>query len=251
MLLAQKCYVEGAFALAMEASRLIDVERNEADEVVRHETHLLLELLTPIIKAWSSDWCLKANELAIQVLGGYGYTREYPVEQLYRDNRLNAIHEGTNGIQALDLLGRKAMIQDGAALKLLFARMQETIAVARDVPTLAPYCAALGAAMQRCGEVTQVVGQALARGEVRLGLANASCYMHLLGHTVIAWMWLRQAHVAAAALDPDGGHDAPFYHGKLAACRFFFTYELPTTAVSAALLEDLDDTTLKMQVAWF
>jgi alkylation response protein AidB-like acyl-CoA dehydrogenase len=251
MLLMQKCYVEGAFALAMEASRLIDVERNDDDVLVRREAHLLLELLTPIIKAWSSDWCLKANELAIQVLGGYGYTREYPVEQHYRDNRLNSIHEGTNGIQALDLLGRKAMMEQGAALKLLFARMQASIDEAAADAILAPFAVQLGEAMKRCGEVTRVVGEALAKGQVRLGLANASHYMHLLGHTAVAWMWLRQATVAARALDAGAGHHEPFYRGKLAACRFFFGYELPTIEASAAVLLRLDDTTLAMQAEWF
>jgi butyryl-CoA dehydrogenase len=251
MLLAQKCYVEGAFALAMDASRLIDVERNDEDAAVRRDAHLLLELLTPIIKAWSSDFCLKANELAIQVLGGYGYTREYPVEQHYRDNRLNAIHEGTNGIQALDLLGRKAMMEDGAALRLLFARMHDTLRRAADFPELAAHAQALAAAMATCGEVTRIVGAALARGEVRLGLANASHYMHLVGHTVIAWMWLKQAVVASAALQAGAGHDEDFMRGKLAACRFFFRYELPTTGVSAILVQSLDDTTLSMRDAWF
>ena len=251
MLLQQKCYVEGAFALAMEASRLIDIERNETDPEVRRETHLLLELLTPIIKAWSSDWCLKANELAIQVLGGYGYTREYPVEQHYRDNRLNAIHEGTNGIQALDLLGRKVMMQDGAALKLLFAQIEATLQKAAGHEALAPFAAQLGDAMKTVGAVTQAVGAALARGEIRLGLANANHYMHLLGHTVVAWMWLKQAEVAARALDAGPGHDEDFYRGKLHACRFFFAHELPTIEASAALLARLDDTTLAMEGAWF
>ena len=94
-------------------------QRTAQDEAERAEAHLLLEVLTPVVKSWPSQWCLEANSLAIQVHGGYGYTRDYPVEQFYRDNRLNPIHEGTHGIQALDLLGRKVVMNDGAALRLL------------------------------------------------------------------------------------------------------------------------------------
>ena len=126
MLLQQKCWVEGALALGFYASMLVDMQ-HEGDEALRRESELLLDILTPIVKAWASEHALKANDLAIQVLGGYGYTREYPVEQCYRDNRINPIHEGTNGIQAIDLLGRKAMMQNGAALKLLLQRIGATL----------------------------------------------------------------------------------------------------------------------------
>jgi butyryl-CoA dehydrogenase len=133
MLLLQKCWVEGALALGFHASMLVDME-HEGDETLRRESELLLDILTPIVKAWGSEYALKANDLAIQVLGGYGFTREYPVEQCYRDNRINPIHEGTNGIQALDLLGRKAMMHNGAALKLLLQRIGATCAEAAAVP---------------------------------------------------------------------------------------------------------------------
>ncbi|MBX9630057.1 MAG: acyl-CoA dehydrogenase, partial [Burkholderiales bacterium] len=119
MLLAQKAYVEGGLALSLYAARLVDDERSAPDDKTRRDAKLLLEVLTPIVKAWPSQWCLAANDLAIQVHGGYGYTREYPVERLYRDNRLNPIHEGTNGIQALDLMGRKVGMDDGMAIQLL------------------------------------------------------------------------------------------------------------------------------------
>ena len=117
MLLAQKAYVEGGLALSLYCARLVDdAERPAADEAARARPRLLLDLLTPVAKSWPSQWCLEANDLAIQVHGGYGYTRDYNVEQFYRDNRLNPIHEGTHGIQALDLLGRKVRAQGGAAL---------------------------------------------------------------------------------------------------------------------------------------
>ncbi len=107
---------------------------------------LLLEVLTPIVKSWPSEWCLEANSLAIQVHGGYGYTRDFAVEQYWRDNRLNMIHEGTHGIQAQDLLGRKVVMDGGAGLKLLAARMQATIERAARREGLAPHAQALAAA---------------------------------------------------------------------------------------------------------
>ena len=138
MLLAQKAYAEGALALALLCARLVDEKRTGSSDEA-HVAGCLLELLTPIAKSWPSEWCLEANSLAIQVHGGYGYTREYPVEQYYRDNRLNPIHEGTHGIQGLDLLGRKVRMKDGAALKLLAARMLASAEAARRDPALAAY----------------------------------------------------------------------------------------------------------------
>src|SRR5947209_10318835 len=130
MLLAQKSYVEAAMGLILYCARLVDDERTADSEQERSRAHLLLEVLTPIAKSWPSQWCLEANSLAIQVHGGYGYTREYDVEQHYRDNRLNPIHEGTHGIQSLDLLGRKVTQRGGASLAALGEAVATTIAAA-------------------------------------------------------------------------------------------------------------------------
>ena len=123
MLLAQKSYVEGALALCLFAARLIDEHQAAQDE----ESAILLDLITPVVKSFPSAYGPKANDLAIQVLGGAGYTRAYPVEQCYRDNRLNPIHEGTYGIQSLDLLGRKLWQHNGKGLTLLMQRIQKTL----------------------------------------------------------------------------------------------------------------------------
>ncbi|HEY9237698.1 MAG TPA: acyl-CoA dehydrogenase family protein, partial [Burkholderiaceae bacterium] len=133
MLLAQKSYCEGALALELYCARLVDEQRTGTPEASA-DASLMLEMLTPIAKSWPSEWCLEANSLAIQIHGGYGYTRDFPVEQYWRDNRLNMIHEGTHGIQALDLLGRKVVMQEGAGLALLLARMQRTLDAARALP---------------------------------------------------------------------------------------------------------------------
>lgn len=253
MLLAQKSYVEGALALNLWCAKLVDEANAAEDEPARAPLALLLDLLTPIAKSWPSQWCLAANDLAIQVHGGYGYTREYNVEQFWRDNRLNPIHEGTHGIQALDLLGRKVVMQDGAALALFARRVQATIerAQAGDNAQEATHARALGAALARLIDVTK---QLWAAGDPAVTLANASVYLEAFGHVVLAWIWLEQARVARAALaEPTHapGDDADFYRGKLAACAYFFAWELPKTSAQFDLLASLDRTTLDMQDAWF
>jgi alkylation response protein AidB-like acyl-CoA dehydrogenase len=253
MLLAQKAYVEGGLALCLFAARLVDDQRTGETGQVRREARLLLEILTPIVKSWPSQWCLEANSLAIQVHGGYGYTREYPVEQLYRDNRLNPIHEGTHGIQALDLLGRKAGMEDGAALQLLMREMHATLRQARkcDSPELRGFADDLSGAVDRMMETTRNLLCAAANGEVELALANASVYLEMAGHMVVAWIWLRQALVAVGKLPQAHGAERDFYQGKLAACAYFFRWELPRTRHQNELLNNLDRTCFEMQEAWF
>ena len=247
MLLQQKCWCEGAFALAVYAGNLIDAQGQSADSTVRSEAALKLELLTPVLKSWSAEWCTRANDLAIQVLGGYGYTREYPVEQYYRDNRLNPIHEGSNGIQAIDLLGRKAMMGSGAALQAMLGELRATATDASAVAGLQEFSGGLLEAAATIEETTQVLAARMAKGEVRLALANASLYLTLVGHAFVAWIWLKQAMTATRALEGSSAEDADFYQGKLAACRYFFRYELPMVQSNARLLQQLDDTTLAMR----
>ena len=251
MLLAQKAYVEGALALCLFCARLVDEERVAESDSARRDATALLDILTPIAKSWPSQWCLEANSLAIQVHGGYGYTRDYNVEQFYRDNRLNPIHEGTHGIQGLDLLGRKVVINNGRSLLLLTERMELTIkrAKAGSDPDLHGYGDALQAMLQRLLHVTQLLH---GLGDLRVTLANASCYLEAFGHTVVAFIWLEQALVARSKLAAMADASAAdFYHGKLAACRYFFHYELPKVEPMLDLLAAFDTTTLDMQDAWF
>ena len=250
MLLQQKSWVEGGLALGNYTAVLVD-RAQDTDETVRKESHLLLELLTPIIKAWGSEYSLRANEIAIQILGGYGYTREYPVEQCYRDNRINPIHEGTNGIQALDLLGRKAMMNNGAALRILLQRIGAVCVEAGTVPELRELSAQLLAGAKLAEETTQAVAKRMMSGEVRLALANAQHYMTLLGHLSIGWMWLQSALIAQRALPAANATDANFYRGKLQACRFFFASELPQIELAAKLVREADSSAYAMEDGWF
>jgi alkylation response protein AidB-like acyl-CoA dehydrogenase len=220
MLLAQKAYCEGALALELYCARLVD-EHHTAEPQAADDARLLLEVLTPIAKSWPSEWCLEANSLAIQVHGGYGYTRDFPVEQYWRDNRLNMIHEGTHGIQAMDLLGRKVLMEGGRGLQLLAARINATIERASQVPELAAHARALGQALQQVGSATQA---AWATGNPGDALANAVPYMQGFGHTVLAWIWL---DVALAALGVDATKSIAATAGRLGATRYFYHYELP------------------------
>ncbi len=246
MLLAQKSYCEGALALELYCARLVDeLHTGEADAAAQAGT--LLELLTPIAKSWPSEWCLEANSLAIQVHGGYGYTRDFPVEQYWRDNRLNMIHEGTHGIQALDLLGRKVVMHEGRALALLTERMQTTLARAAGDADLSEHTAALGAAIQRIGVATSA---AWATGEPEEALANATPYLQAFGHVVIAWIWLDVALCVQQQLRSKRAASAAS-RGQLSACRYFFRYELPRIEAWLGVVQSRDDTCRTMNVDGF
>ena len=251
MLLLQKAYVEGAFDLGLYSARLVDDEMTAESDEERRNAGELLDLLTPIVKSWPSEFCLKANELAIQILGGHGYTREYPVEQYYRDNRLNPIHEGTHGIQSLDLLGRKLMQNKGAGLRQLLGLIQACCARAAEYDSLTALRQPLEQHLAGLTRVTQALLGALMAGKVNQTLANSALYLKVFGHAVVGWRWLEQAIRAEQGLAGGQPADADFYRGKLQAARLFLTWEVPACAPELALLEARDDTCLAMQDAWF
>ncbi|MGF6694823.1 alkylation response protein AidB-like acyl-CoA dehydrogenase [Metapseudomonas resinovorans] len=251
MLLTQKAYVEGAFDLGLYSARLFDDTQTLATEEERQQAHELLDLLTPIVKSWPSEFCLKANELAIQILGGHGYTREYPVEQYYRDNRLNPIHEGTHGIQSLDLLGRKLAQNKGAGLKQLTRLIQGCCERAVEYESLTALRQPLEHLLARLSNVTLALLGDLMQGKVNQALANSALYLKVFGHTVIGWRWLEQAIRAEQGLARGNTADADFYQGKLQAARYFLTWEVPGCHHELTLLEARDDTCLAMQDNWF
>ena len=246
MLLAQKSYCEGALALALYCAKLVD-EQHTGSKESSAEATLLLEMLTPIAKSWPSEWCLEANSLAIQVHGGYGYTRDFPVEQYWRDNRLNMIHEGTHGIQGLDLLGRKVVMQEGAGLALLARTVSATVERAKAVPSLAAHAQALATALAELGATTKA---AWATGSPEEALANATPYLQAFGHVVLAWVWLDVALCAQAGIEQPGAQ-AALLRGKLAACTYFFHYELPRIGAWLKVVETRDATCRTMQESWF
>ncbi|MCC6592886.1 MAG: acyl-CoA dehydrogenase [Xanthomonadales bacterium] len=240
MLLAQKAYVEGALALELYCARLVD-EQASGEQTAQEEARRLLDILTPIAKSWPSEWCLEANSLAIQVHGGYGYTRDFPVEQYWRDNRLNLIHEGTHGIQGQDLLGRKVLADGGAALQLLLGRVHRTAERAASDDDLVDAARALAA---WAGRLEQATRQAWAGGTPEEVLANATPYLQAFGHLVLAWLWLD------IVLALYGRGDA-FALGKRHAMRFFFHHELPKMGPWLAIVSNRDATCLHMPVNAF
>lgn len=250
MLLAQKAYAEGALALTLYCARLIDWQATALNDADAERAGLLLELLTPVCKSWPSQWCQEGNSLAIQIHGGYGYTRDFQVEQLWRDQRLNPIHEGTHGIQALDLLGRKIRLHDGAAFAALTDEIGKTLARAGALNNeLKQAGASLAAAFER---LQQTVSTLYAQSDLDLTLANSTAFLEAFGHAVLGWIWLEQACVATDGLnDGADGDQAAFYQGKLAAANWFHTWELPKIDPMLDALNSLDRTALDMQEDWF
>jgi len=232
MLLAQKSYCEGALALELYCARLVDEEMT-GDVASAEEARLLLEVLMPIAKSWPSEWCLEANSLAIQIHGGYGYTRDFPVEQYWRDNRLNMIHEGTHGIQAADLLGRKVLMEGGKAWQLLRARMETSSKQAAKHEALKTFAIDLDQAIAAVQQATQA---AWANGNPQEALANAVPYMQAFGHMVLAWIWLDIAtnNIAIKALNTP-------------ATAYFYHYELPKIGAWLKVVQERDMTCALMR----
>ncbi len=252
MLLAQKAYSEGAMALCLLGAQLADDERTAPTEKEREDAHTLLDFLTPMIKTWPSEYGPKANDMAIQVLGGHGYINEHPVEMFYRDNRLNPIHEGTTGILSLELLARKVPMNDMKGYQACLAAMQQTIAEAKEVSELSDYAERLEAALVTVQETTSALLSAMMEQQIDLALSNSVKYLELFGNVVIAWLWLKQGCVAQAALAKQPHQrDADFYLGKLQAMRYFFRFELPQIQVWSKILTDGDSTCYDMQDNWF
>ncbi len=243
LLFAQKAAVEGGLSLCLYAADLVDEENTSTNSEAKAEASLLLDTLTPIVKSWPSEFCLEANKHAIQILGGYGYTRDYPVEQYYRDNRLNPIHEGTHGIQGLDLLGRKVMMNNGAGFKLVAKKISDTINAAQSIDKLAEFAKTLETSLAIISRATQKVGNEMAAGKINLALANATLYLDMFGHMIIGWQWLKMALVANEKLSTESASNPNFYEGKIATCQYFFRYEMPRIAVWAETISSIDDTT--------
>lgn len=241
MLLAQKSFAEGGLALGLLCSRLIDDERTAPSQTERAGASDLLDVLTPIAKSWPARWCLEANHLAIQVHGGYGYSTDFNVEQLYRDNRLNMIHEGTEGIQAIDLLGRKVTLNEGNGFNLLLERMSAVTARAQEHDSLKEMSATLDALIARLRLVTSTL---VAVSDKSRRLANATLYLDTLGHVVVG-------HILLDMATRSNGRSDGFHKGKVQSARYFFGYELPRVNATLDLLERGDNTTVDMQADWF
>ena len=239
MLLAQKSYAEGSLALCLYATSLAEDIKTASSAADREHARLVLDFLTPIVKSFPSKYGCISNDLAIQVLGGSGYIRDYPVEQLYRDQRLNPIHEGTEGIHGLDLLGRKVSSNNGKSYQLFINVVENTLAEAADIPEVAHFVPPIMEAISRTKRVTESLLYTI-KENPDLGLANATIYLDMFGQVVMSWIWLKQAVTATRKLNQNQSEKADsefnFYQGKLYAAQYFISRELPQTVEKAALL---------------
>ncbi|GAB1268039.1 acyl-CoA dehydrogenase [Aurantivibrio infirmus] len=252
LLLAQKVYAEGSLAMCLYASALFEDSHTAASKEEKEQALLLLDLITPVVKSWPSAYGLKANELAIQILGGSGYVREYPVEQYYRDNRLNPIHEGAEAIHGIDILGRKVGMNNGAVLKLFVSSVEKTLGDAKAISTTKSLVEPLQKALELLRETTTILLTKI-KEHPDLTLANATVYLDFFGRVVAAWIWLQQAICAAKALASlrEGNNDSQFYLGKIQAAKFFMQWELPQTQQQAELLKSFDPVPFDMKDEWF
>ncbi len=244
MLLTQKAISEGALSLAMECNKLYDLAHATAGDE-QHRSWLLLEILTPIVKTYSSEQGSRSASLAVQTLGGYGFTTDFPVQQHYRDLKIMSIYEGTTGIQSLDLLGRKVLMEKGEALRTLIAAIKHTHDTASTYEALKPYAKSLREEADRITAVLSHLGKFAAAGEIDRYLADATIFMEQLSYVVIGWQWLKQATRAFTQLQASQFTDQSkeFYEGKVHTMKFFFRYELPHAEACAKTLMDPESLT--------
>ncbi|MCG6536319.1 MAG: acyl-CoA dehydrogenase, partial [Syntrophales bacterium LBB04] len=252
MLLFQKAVVEGSLSLLMQCSYYHDMEKVSEGEQ-KEDYNLLLELLTPVAKSYPSEMGILSCSQGLQILGGYGYCDEFPLEQYYRDVRIHPIHEGTTGIQGMDLLGRKMTMKKGRAGMLYLAEVRKAIQTAQAYHGLKPFADDLGKALSQLEGVTaHLIGIAM-KGEPELFLADATLYLEFFGNIAVAWQWLLQAMTANRPLDKGDllGSDVNFYTGKIYACRYFYGYELPKIEGLARRLTNSDGLTVEMKNGYF
>jgi len=245
MLLLQKAITEGAMSLVLEAGRAFDLSKVlEGEEQQR--AAMFLDLLTPLVKVYPSEEGIRSVSNGLQIFGGYGYTDDFPLEQMYRDMRITTLYEGTTGIQSMDLLGRKALMQNGAAIKILFEKMTETIEEASTHQELKKYAEILGKEMQELQGITMHLAGFAMKGELKRFLADANLYMEYFCIITIAWQWLKQATVAKRKMvtSNPSADDATFFESKIHTMKFFFHYEVPRGQGLKTRLMDTETLTL-------
>lgn len=245
MLLRQKAIVEGALALLVRTSYYADLAHHAATEAERQRAQLLLDLLTPVAKSFPAEKGYEANTLALQIHGGYGYSSEYPVESYLRDQKLNSLHEGTTGIQAMDLLGRRAVAGGGAALRALAEEIEAAAARANAAGLPGEWSSAVTAATKDTLALTLELAQRGMAGDAEAMMAHATDYLELFSTLVIAWQWLELA-AAASELAARGQGEAAFIEGKRAAARYWLATELPRLPLWARLCRDHESSYVKV-----
>jgi alkylation response protein AidB-like acyl-CoA dehydrogenase len=242
MLLMQKAMVEGSLSLLVEATRYADLARlTDGEEKEKYEA--LLGLLTPVAKSYPAEMGCLSTSMAIQCLGGYGFTNEYLPELFYREARIHPIHEGTTAIHGMDLLARKIAKDQGATLRVLVAELQEVLEEAAQHDRLAKHAAQLGKSLEQMVELTMNLSMMGMQGKVNEFLADATLYLEAFSLLVLGWQWLKQGLVAIKA---QKGSEDSFYESKLCTLDYFFTYELPKIRGLLVALKTEEKLTVEM-----
>lgn len=251
MLLFQKAIVEGSMSLLMQCGIYHDMEKvTEGEE--RENYNILQEVLIPVCKSYPAEMGILSCSQGLQILGGYGYCDEFPLEQFYRDARIHPLHEGTTGIQGIDILGRKMTMKKGKGLQLYLAEVRKTIESAKEDAELKPYAQTLETVLKKLEDVTAHLLGISAQGNQELFLADATIFLEFFSIIAIAWQWLLQAATARKALQGDLlPTDVNFYQGKIQTCRYFFGYELPKIEGLAIRLTHGDGLTVTMKNEYF
>ncbi|WP_433768696.1 acyl-CoA dehydrogenase C-terminal domain-containing protein [Pseudomonas putida] len=249
MLLTMKAFNEGNRALTYFTAQLLDVAHLSTDETARQDAEDLLAFLTPICKAFMTETGLEVTNHGMQVFGGHGFIREWGMEQLVRDCRIAPIYEGTNGIQALDLLGRKVLGSQGKLLRGFTKIVHKFCLANAGHPQLAPYVSQLNELNRQWGELTTGIGMAAMKNPDEVGAASVD-YLMFSGYIILGYLWLRMALVAQAQLE-DGSGDADFCRGKLATSEFYFKRLLPRTASHRAAIEAGSDCLMQLPAELF
>jgi hypothetical protein len=230
MLMLMKVYVEGMRSLIFYVGHLEDCLHTAADPDAKAKYQGMIDFLIPIAKGYVTDRSCEVCNLGIQVYGGYGYIREYPMEQLLRDCRITPIYEGTNGIQAMDLLGRKLGQNKGRPIMDLLGEIQAALAAAKAVPRTAPFAETVEGMLNKLGEVAMHMGAAAMSDKVLTAFAFAHPFLEVCGDVVMAWMLLWRARIAAEKLAAGAKEkDALFYEGQIKSLAFFVHSLLPVT----------------------
>ena len=252
MLLTQKAYIEGVSAVLLYCSYLGDREIISDSAEEKANCHALREILTPVCKAYSSDVAFESINLAMQCYGGSGYVEEYPIAQLLRDNRVFSIYEGTNNVQAMDLLGRKVAVEAGAYFRAYLAEVGKTLADAKKHPGLADLTSRVSEAMEELTQVTMHLGQIGFGGDHTLYISFATPYLRLFSQLTVSWQLLWQAEIAEAALAAATvPEERTYYESKLATARFYIHTILPTGHALAKTILETERIALDFKAEWF
>jgi butyryl-CoA dehydrogenase len=249
MLLRQKAIVEGGLALVLATSRYHDLAHHAGTPAERAQAQVLLDLLTPIAKSFPAEYGFESNALAVQIHGGYGYTSEYLPEAWLRDQKLNSIHEGTTGIQSIDLLGRKVLKTGGQSLTALREEVAVTARRARAAGVEAQQVCAVEDAFARLYSLSQSLVQ-VALQQPEAALQHSVDFLQALSIAVVGWMWLLSAAVARERLARGAG-ERDHAQGKLCAAQYWFETELPRVHTLCELIQRNEDSYVRMQPDWF